>query len=230
MIIASDPPENALFIDSRSPGEYMQGHLEGALNVDLSSSRMRLRSEEELSQLERALADLNGRIGASPGRPVVVYDNGFNTRLSKTAFMLALGGLEVHLWPGGWESQATSTTPAQPTPTQPWGQLKRDILLTADEVLGEKTLVDVRNPDEFAASRIPGAKNIPLDRFFQPGGVEAMGFQQGEEVGLHCRSGARSASAFWILRDKGIKAKNYLSSMLEWEAEGDLPVERGKEG
>jgi len=222
MIFTSDPPHNALLIDSRSPAEYMQGHLAGALNVDLSSTRMRLRNQEELAQLERALADLNGQIGAIQGCPVVVYDSGFNTRLSKTAFMLALGGLEVHLWPQGWEDQATSRTPTQPTPTQSWGKLNRDILLIVDEVPKENTLIDVRNPDEFAAGRIPGARNIPLDRFFQPGAVE----NTGQALGVYCRSGARSASAFWILREQGIRARNYLGSMLEWEAEGDLPIER----
>lgn len=227
MILTSDPPANALLIDSRSPAEYAQGHLDGALNVDLSGFRGRLRSEDELGQLEQALTDLNGRIGAGPNRPVVVYDTGLNTRLTKTAFMLALGGLEVYLWPQDWESQATSQTPTQPTPTVPWAKLRRDILLTADEILqnSEELLLDVREPHEFAAARIPGAKNIPLGAFGL-GNAEALGLHAGQAVGVHCRSGARSASAFWLLRQQGIQAKNYLGSMLEWEAEGDLPVER----
>lgn len=228
MIVSDAPPTGALLIDSRSPAEYQQGHLEGALNLDLSSFRGRLRTPEELEQLERALADLNGRIGASPERVVVVYDAGFNTRLAKTAFMLFLGGLTIHLWPQGWESQATSQNPAQPTPTAPWAKLNRSILLTADEVQNsrENPLIDVREPNEFAISHIPGAKNIPLAAFYQPNILEHLGLEAQQEVGLHCRSGARSASAFWILFEQGIKAKNYLGSMLEWEAESDLPVER----
>ncbi len=231
MIVTDTPPTGALLIDSRSPAEYMQGHLEGALNIDLSNFRGRLRSEEELSQLERALADLNGRIGASLERAVVVYDAGFNTRLAKTAYMLALGGLSIHLWPQGWEAQATSQTPAQPFPTTPWAKLNREILLTADEVLesgasGQIPLLDVREPNEFMSGHIPGAKNIPLAGFYQPDVVQTLGLKPGDEVGLHCRSGARSAAAFWVLHEQGIRAKNYLGSMLEWEAESDLPVER----
>jgi len=227
MIIYGDPPADALLIDSRSPAEYAQGHLEGAINLDLSGFRGRLRSEEELRRLERSLAELNSRLGAGPQRPVVVYDLGFNTRLSKTAFMLALGGLEVYLWPQGWEAQATSRTLAEPTTTEPWAQLRREILLTADEIQAgfPHPLLDVREPHEFATARIPGAKNIPLGAF-GPDNAGALGLRAGQEVGVHCRSGARSASAFWLLRQQGVRARNYLGSMLEWEAEGDLPVER----
>lgn len=225
MIIHGDPPANALLLDSRSPAEYASGHLEGALNVDLSSFHASLRSEEELNQLGAALADLNGRIGASQGRPVVVYDNGLSTRLSKTAFMLALGGLTVHLWPQGWESQATAQTPAQPQPTPPWAELNRDILLTADETLDEKTLLDVREPSEYGSGHIPGARNVPLGSI-TPDNAALLGLGPGQEVGVHCRSGARSSTAFWLLREQGVKARNYLGSMLEWESQPDLPVER----
>ncbi len=227
MILRTDPPADALLIDSRSPAEYAQGHLEGAINLDLSGFRGRLRSEQELGQLEQTLADLNGRIGASSGQPVVVYDSGLNTRLSKTAFMLALGGLSVLLWPQGWESLATSQTPAAPTATPPWARLNREILLTAEEILAnpQGLLLDVREPHEFATARIPGAKNIPLGAFGQDN-APALGLQAGQVVGVHCRSGARSASAFWLLRQQGVLARNYLGSMLEWEAEPDLPVER----
>lgn len=227
MILSADPPPHALLIDSRSPAEYAQGHLEGALNVDFSGFRGRLRSKEDFRQLEQALADLNGRLGAGPNKPVVVYDTGLNTRLTKTAFMLALGGLEVILWPQGWEARATSQAPVQPQAGEPWARLNRDILLTADEILAspDLPLLDVREPHEFASVRIPGAKNIPLGSF----GLEnakALGLQEGQAVGVHCRSGARSATAFWLLRHQGIQARNYLGSMLEWEAEADLPVER----
>ncbi|MCS7058471.1 MAG: rhodanese-like domain-containing protein [Meiothermus sp.] len=227
MIISADPPPGALFVDSRPPADYARGHLEGAINLDLSGFRGRLRSEEELGQLERALADLNGRIGAAPERPVVVYDAGFNTRLTKTAFMLALGGLEVHLWPQGWEPQATQTAPTTPTPSKPWARLDRDILLTADEILAQPglLLLDVREPHEFASGHIPGARNLPLSAF-RADNAGSLGLSPGQEVGVHCRSGARSASAFWLLRQQGVRARNYLGSMLEWEAEADLPVER----
>jgi thiosulfate/3-mercaptopyruvate sulfurtransferase len=224
-IVNSAPPQ-ALLIDSRTPTEYAAGHLPGALNLDLSSTHMRLRTQAELKGLEDALADLNGKIGATPERLVVVYDSGLNNRLAKTAFVLALSGLQVSIWPQGWETQANSTSAVAPIPGQPWAKFNRDILLTADEVLHAPKLLDVREGHEYATGHIPGAQNVPLGKFLEPGGVAAMNLTPGEEVGVHCRSGARSATAFWVLLDQGYRAKNYLGSMLEWENERDLPVER----
>jgi rhodanese-related sulfurtransferase len=48
-------------------------------------------------------------------------------------------------------------------------------------------LVDVREPDEFARERVPGARNRPLSSLtaFQSGGAQAVIF--------HCKSGMRTA-------------------------------------
>lgn len=54
---------------------------------------------------------------------------------------------------------------------------------------GTITLVDVREPHEFQAERIPGAINVPLSRF------DAMRLPQGKPVVLQCLSGSRSRRA-----------------------------------
>lgn len=51
------------------------------------------------------------------------------------------------------------------------------------------TLVDIREPDEHARERIPGARNMPLSRLEE---AEAS-LRQGQPVLFHCRSGARTA-------------------------------------
>ena len=73
--------------------------------------------------------------------------------------------------------------------------------------------------------RIPGSKNAPLELFLSPEGLlERLGLQPGQEVGVYCHSGARSAVAFFVLRSLGVRARNYLGSMHEWLQEG-LPTE-----
>ncbi|HEU4740780.1 MAG TPA: rhodanese-like domain-containing protein [Meiothermus sp.] len=219
-MIVQRAPENALLIDTRPPQLYAAGHVPGALNLDLSPISPKLHTEADLAAFEQSLANLNGQIGATPERPVVVYDQGLTSAAGRTAYFLALSGLEVHLWPSGWEAQATSTEPLRPTPGQPWAKLNRDILLTLEEAARYPNLVDVRRADEFAAGHIPGAKPMPLDQFFQPGVLGKLELKPGDEVGLYCRSGTRSAVAFWILQNEGVKAKNYLGSMLDWQASG----------
>lgn len=217
-MIVQRPPEKALLIDARPPQLYAAGHLSGALNLDLSSAPAKL--DADLASLEAYLANLNGEIGAIPDQPVVVYDRGLTGAAARTAYLLALSGLEVHLWPGGWEAQATSTEPVRPTPGRPWAKLNREILLTQEEAARYPNLVDVRRPDEFAAGHIPGARLLPLDQFFAPGVLDRLALRPGDEVGVYCRSGTRSSVAFWILQDQGVKARNYLGSMLDWQASG----------
>jgi rhodanese-related sulfurtransferase len=54
---------------------------------------------------------------------------------------------------------------------------------------GGATLVDVREADEHARERIPGARNLPLSRL----GDAELAVHQGKPVLFHCRSGARTA-------------------------------------
>lgn len=54
---------------------------------------------------------------------------------------------------------------------------------------GGAILVDVREPDEHARERIPGATNLPLSRLEEA----ELAVQSGHPVVFHCRSGARTA-------------------------------------
>ncbi len=49
-------------------------------------------------------------------------------------------------------------------------------------------LVDVREPDEHARERIPGARNLPISRLEEA----ELALQAGKTVLFHCRSGART--------------------------------------
>jgi rhodanese-related sulfurtransferase len=53
---------------------------------------------------------------------------------------------------------------------------------------GGATLVDVREPDEHARARIPGAQNLPLSRLEEA----ELALHVGKPVIFHCRSGART--------------------------------------
>jgi rhodanese-related sulfurtransferase len=50
------------------------------------------------------------------------------------------------------------------------------------------TLVDVREPDEHARERIPGARNLPLSKLEEA----ELAVHAGKPVLFHCRSGART--------------------------------------
>ncbi|KYD24680.1 rhodanese-like domain-containing protein [Parageobacillus toebii] len=95
--------------------------------------------------------------------------------------------------------------------------------LTAKEV--EKLLqegkqlniIDVREADEVAAGKIPGAINIPLGLLeFRMNELD-----KNKEYILVCRSGGRSARAAQLLESHGYNVINMTGGMLDWEG----PVE-----
>jgi adenylyltransferase/sulfurtransferase len=79
-------------------------------------------------------------------------------------------------------------------------------------------LLDVRNPEEWAITRIEGASLIPLPELSQRY-VELPG---NEEIVVYCRSGARSAQAADFLRSKGFQnVRNLPGGTLRWSDEID---------
>ncbi len=63
------------------------------------------------------------------------------------------------------------------------------------------TILDVRNPDEFAADSIAGAINIPLSEVGNR--IEEIK-QMSTPIVVHCLMGGRSASAVGILKQAGL--------------------------
>ena len=88
---------------------------------------------------------------------------------------------------------------------------------------GSAVLVDVREPEEFAAEYIRGAVNAPLSTFAPRNVPDAAG----RMIVLHCAGGKRSGLAL----DRCANAQSSIDTHLTggigaWKAAG-LPVERG---
>ena len=85
---------------------------------------------------------------------------------------------------------------------------------------GEAQLVDVREPYEWEAGRIPGAKHIELERL--AGQADAL--DQDKPVVFQCRMGRRSALATQAFRPAGYDAYNMTGGIQAW-ADAGLPLE-----
>ena len=89
---------------------------------------------------------------------------------------------------------------------------------------GSILLVDVREANEWAAGRIPGAVLNPLSAF----DPKALPNEPGKRVVLHCRSGKRSVTALGLAQAAGrqdVRA-HFAGGMLEWVGTGS-DVEQG---
>jgi rhodanese-related sulfurtransferase len=90
---------------------------------------------------------------------------------------------------------------------------------------GDLRLVDVREPDEFAARHPAGAVNVPLT-----GLREALGRLPDEPIAFTCRSGARSLRATQAAHAAGRSdVSNVTGGYIAWEKAG-LPTETSARG
>lgn len=83
-------------------------------------------------------------------------------------------------------------------------------------------LIDVREDDEFAAARVPGAQHIPLGQVAER--IDEV--PREGTVYVICARGGRSAKAVEHYRAQGIDAVNVAGGTLGWIDAG-LPTERG---
>ena len=86
---------------------------------------------------------------------------------------------------------------------------------------GEALLVDVREPEEFADERIPGAQLVPLSGFDPRKVAEAAGRRA---VVLYCLTGRRSAQAAAALAPHHDRVLTLRGGINVWTGAG-LPTE-----
>ncbi|MBN2865829.1 MAG: rhodanese-like domain-containing protein [Thiotrichales bacterium] len=80
-------------------------------------------------------------------------------------------------------------------------------------------LVDVRTPEEYAMSKLPGAINLPLQD------IDTLGeskLDKSMPVIVFCRSGQRSHMAMQILMSQGFTDVHNLGSFMAWHQCPDL--------
>jgi rhodanese-related sulfurtransferase len=84
---------------------------------------------------------------------------------------------------------------------------------------GSITLVDVREPHEFAAGHIPGAISHPLSSF------DPTALPEGKRIVFSCAAGVRSVRAIEFAQAAGLEIReHYKGGFKDWAAAGE-PVE-----
>ena len=136
---------------------------------------------------------------------------------------------------------AMACTPNDPTESgvdeERWRDIKAEIVETFPEVDQWSTeqvvealaneseaplVVDVRAPNEFAVSHLPGAWNIPMDEDLTAALADV---SPDRPILIYCSVGYRSARASKELSAAGFtQVHNYLGSIFEWANEGEAVV------
>ena len=151
-------------------------------------------------------------------RPVVA-------RRALAVLVLGASALVAACSPAASTPAAPTAAPAASAPAGAVQPLPAEVS-TADALALREAgafILDVRQPDEWAAGHIPGATLIPLGEL----GARVAEVPKDREVVVVCRSGNRSAQGRDVLLGAGLPAVTSIAGgMNDWTAAG-YPTESG---
>jgi thiosulfate/3-mercaptopyruvate sulfurtransferase len=243
---------------------YDKGHIRGAVKLDWKKD---LQDPVRRDFVDRAgFEALLSERGISNDDTVVLYGGNNNWFAAYAYWYFRLyGHQDVKLLDGGrkkWEldsRELVTEVPHRPATSYKAKEQDTSIRAFRDEVvsaIGNRNLVDVRSPDEFAGrllapahlpqeqaqrgGHIPTAKNVPWSKAAEEDGtfksdaaLEALyggvGVDFGKDTIAYCRIGERSAHTWFVLHELlgQPNVKNYDGSWTEYGSLVGVPIEVG---
>jgi thiosulfate/3-mercaptopyruvate sulfurtransferase len=244
----------AIVIDTRSFSEYKDGHVQGAVNVDLFQLHWFDTTKKGIKDFNRQTRLLLSNIGIRKESNVIFYDNVSGISAARGVWLLLYFSHEkVRMLDGGFEKWKREGYPIETKSnglkhSRFMGKPNSKIVADANEVrraINNKNvvIVDARSTQEYNGSEvraarkghIPSAINIDWAR-----NIENSIFKSKEKLSkiyskiptnaqiiTYCQGGYRAANTFFVLKMLGYKdVKVYIGSWGEWGNKLDLPIEQ----
>jgi thiosulfate/3-mercaptopyruvate sulfurtransferase len=245
---------------------YDKGHIRGAVKIDWQKD-LQDPVRRDFVDREGFEALLSER-GISNDDTVVLYGGNNNWFAAYAYWYFRLyGHNNVKLLDGGrkkWELESrelVTDVPSRPATSYKAQEQDRSIRAFRDEVvsaIGNKNLIDVRSPDEFAGrllapahlpqeqaqrgGHVPTARNVPWSKAAEDDGrfksddalrtlYSEAGVDFGTDTIAYCRIGERSAHTWFVMHELlgQPNVKNYDGSWTEYGSLVGVPIKLGDE-
>ena len=243
-----------VIVDVRNFAEYAQGHIPGAINVDLMHFHWHDTSKPGISQFNKQMRILLSNLGLTKGMLVIFYENVSGPTAARGVWLLSyFSHRNVSLLDGGFEEWQrkgykveTKSNPYQHSIAE--NIINPKILATYKDIIdvlkkdNKAILIDTRSNSEFngsvlraaKAGHIPNAINVDWSENIENGSFKVSeklrkvysSIPKNTEIITYCQGGYRAANSYIALKMLGYKnVKVYLGSWGEWGNKIELPTE-----
>jgi thiosulfate/3-mercaptopyruvate sulfurtransferase len=259
-----DDPGVVLVEVDEDTSAYDKGHIRGAVKIDWKKD---LQDPVRRDFVDRAgFEALLSERGISNDDTVILYGGNNNWFAAYAYWYFKLYGHQnVKLLDGGrkkWEldsRELVSEVPQRAATSYKAQEQDSSIRAFRDEVvaaIGDKNLIDVRSPDEFAGrllapahlpqeqaqrgGHVPTARNVPWSKAAEDDGTfksddalrelySGAGVDFGTDTIAYCRIGERSAHTWFVMHELlgQPNVKNYDGSWTEYGSLVGVPIELG---
>ena len=247
--------DDTIIVDTRSFLEYKNGHVPGAVNIDLFQLHWFDTTKRGIKDFNRQTQLLLSNIGIKNDSMVVFYDNISGMYAARGVWLLLYFSHEnVCMLDGGfekWKKEGYSIeVKSNPLKSSRFkGRPNAKILADAYDVkrsLGKKNviIVDARSREEYNGTEVRGARrghiptavnidwtrNIGNDSFKSTHKLATIysKIPRTSQIITYCQGGYRAANVFLVLKMLGYKrVRMYLGSWGEWANRFDLPISKG---
>ena len=247
------PADAFVVLDVRAEDDYQQGHIPGALHVDIGKWKADFAENKDPGMWAQRI----GGLGITRDTKVVVYDQGVSSSAGRLWWILRYWGVrDARLLNGGWAQWKKSggavqqEAPVEPEPAEFMPAANEDRLVTTAELLeqlgGGAKIVDTRSEAEHCGidsrsnrrgGAIPGATHLEWSELIdaESGRLKtakelrqlftSKGIDLDQPVTTHCQSGGRASVMVFALELMGADdVRNYYAGWGEWGNTDQTPV------
>ncbi|MFZ9005867.1 MAG: sulfurtransferase [Nitrosopumilaceae archaeon] len=246
--ILKDP--KTLIIDTRSFKEYSEGHIPGAVNLDLFAFHWIDTSKEGIENFNKQTQMILSFAGVTEEKKVIFYDEISGMLAARGVWMLMyFSHPNVVMLDGGmkkWTSEKLEIETKQNSfqPTNYSGKIDSSLITGFENIrdnFDKLKIIDARSVGEYdgttvraaQAGHIPNSINIDWALNVNEDGTiknesdlsELYDVPKDSEIVTYCQGAYRAANSFIVLKKLGFEnVKVYLGSWGEWGNRLDLPA------